>query len=37
MNLNEPIVGVHIHRSDEIGTEADFHEIEEFMKHVDEY
>jgi len=35
--LAKPIVGIHIRRTDKVGTEAAFHSVEEYMKHVDEY
>ncbi|EEB15853.1 alpha-(1,6)-fucosyltransferase, putative [Pediculus humanus corporis] len=37
LNFKKPIVGVHIRRTDKIGTEADFHSIEEYMKHVGDW
>ncbi|CAK8692474.1 unnamed protein product [Clavelina lepadiformis] len=33
-NFQHPIVGVHVRRTDKVGTEAAFHAIEEYMKHV---
>ncbi|PSN45403.1 Alpha-(1,6)-fucosyltransferase [Blattella germanica] len=35
--FKRPIVGVHIRRTDKVGTEAAFHSIEEYMSAVDEY
>jgi glycoprotein 6-alpha-L-fucosyltransferase len=35
--LNSPCVGVHIRRTDKIGSEAAFHSLDEYMKHVDEF
>lgn len=32
-----PIVGIHVRRTDKVGTEAAFHAVEEYMKYVDEY
>ncbi|BES93248.1 Alpha-(1,6)-fucosyltransferase [Nesidiocoris tenuis] len=32
-----PIVGVHIRRTDKVGTEAAFHPVDEYMTHVEEY
>ena len=37
LNFQKPIVGVHIRRTDKVGTEAKRYEIEEYMKHVEEY
>ncbi|KAF2348662.1 SH3 domain, partial [Trinorchestia longiramus] len=37
MNFHGPIVGVHVRRTDKIGTEAAFHPIEEYMRYVEEY
>ncbi|XP_033097158.1 alpha-(1,6)-fucosyltransferase-like isoform X2 [Anneissia japonica] len=36
-NFEHPIVGVHVRRTDKVGTEAAFHDISEYMKHVEEY
>jgi glycoprotein 6-alpha-L-fucosyltransferase len=30
-------VGVHIRRTDKVGTEASFHSLDEYMQHVEEY
>ncbi|CAK9293615.1 unnamed protein product [Gordionus sp. m RMFG-2023] len=35
--FQHPIVGIHVRRTDKIGTEASFHDISEYMKHVDDY
>ncbi|XP_014253946.1 alpha-(1,6)-fucosyltransferase [Cimex lectularius] len=35
--FQHPIVGVHIRRTDKVGTEAAFHHVEEYMSHVEEY
>ncbi|XP_050677683.1 alpha-(1,6)-fucosyltransferase [Leptidea sinapis] len=37
MNFKRPIVGVHIRRTDKVGTEAAFHSIDEYMTHVRDY
>ncbi|CAH2041646.1 unnamed protein product, partial [Iphiclides podalirius] len=37
MNFKRPIVGVHIRRTDKVGTEAAFHHIHEYMTHVKDY
>ncbi|CAH0400253.1 unnamed protein product [Chilo suppressalis] len=37
MNFKNPIVGVHIRRTDKVGTEAAFHHIHEYMTHVKAY
>ncbi|XP_052742141.1 alpha-(1,6)-fucosyltransferase [Bicyclus anynana] len=37
MNFKTPIVGVHIRRTDKVGTEAAFHHIDEYMLHVKDY
>ncbi|XP_071963471.1 alpha-(1,6)-fucosyltransferase-like [Antedon mediterranea] len=36
-SFQHPIVGVHVRRTDKVGTEAAFHDISEYMKHVEEY
>lgn len=36
-NFQRPIVGVHIRRTDKVGTEAAFHPVDEYMMHVEEY
>ncbi|KAF2886843.1 hypothetical protein ILUMI_19332 [Ignelater luminosus] len=37
LGFKRPIVGVHVRRTDKIGTEAKYHSIEEYMSAVDEY
>lgn len=37
LDYRGPIVGVHVRRTDKIGTEASFHGIEEYMYHVEDY
>lgn len=37
LNFKSPIVGVHIRRTDKVGTEAAFHHIHEYMSHVEDY
>ncbi|CAG4961602.1 unnamed protein product [Colias eurytheme] len=37
MHFKRPIVGVHIRRTDKVGTEAAFHSIDEYMVHVKDY
>nr|CAG4644667.1 EOG090X03KK [Leptodora kindtii] len=37
MKFQKPIVGVHIRRTDKVGTEAAYHSVEEYMQHVGEY
>lgn len=37
LGFKGPIVGVHVRRTDKVGTEASFHSLEEYMKYVDEY
>ena len=34
LNFENPIVGVHVRRTDKVGTEAAFHGVEEYMKYV---
>ncbi|XP_054262328.1 alpha-(1,6)-fucosyltransferase [Macrosteles quadrilineatus] len=36
-DFQKPIVGVHIRRTDKVGTEAAFHPVEEYMLAVEEY
>jgi len=36
-NLQHPIVGIHVRRTDKVGTEAAFHSVEEYMKYADEF
>jgi len=35
--FEHPIVGVHVRRTDKVGTEAAFHSVDEYMKHVLEW
>lgn len=37
IDFNAPIIGIHVRRTDKVGTEAAFHGIEEYMEFVDEY
>uniref|UniRef100_A0A1B0GKV9 Alpha-(1,6)-fucosyltransferase n=2 Tax=Lutzomyia longipalpis TaxID=7200 RepID=A0A1B0GKV9_LUTLO len=37
LGFRNPIVGVHIRRTDKVGTEAAFHNLKEYMAAVDEY
>lgn len=37
LGFQNPIVGVHIRRTDKVGTEAALHKVEEYMQHVEEY
>ena len=37
LEFSHPIVGIHIRRTDKVGTEAAFHSVEEYMRHVEEY
>jgi glycoprotein 6-alpha-L-fucosyltransferase len=37
LGFKKPIVGVHVRRTDKVGTEASFHSLEEYMKSVDDY
>ncbi|XP_077866005.1 alpha-(1,6)-fucosyltransferase-like [Saccoglossus kowalevskii] len=37
VKFENPIVGVHVRRTDKVGTEAAFHNIDEYMVHVEEY
>uniref|UniRef100_A0A131YZ78 Alpha-(1,6)-fucosyltransferase n=1 Tax=Rhipicephalus appendiculatus TaxID=34631 RepID=A0A131YZ78_RHIAP len=37
MGFKGPVVGVHVRRTDKVGTEADFHGIEEYMEYVADY
>lgn len=37
LNFRKPIVGVHIRRTDKVGTEAAFHAVDEYMLGVKEY
>ncbi|TRY62878.1 hypothetical protein TCAL_10341 [Tigriopus californicus] len=35
--FSSPMVGIHVRRTDKVGTEAAFHGVDEYMKHVKEY
>merc|ERR1719264_897330 len=35
--IERPMVGIHIRRTDKVGTEAAFHPVEEYMKYVEEW
>jgi len=35
--MERPMVGIHIRRTDKVGTEAAFHPVEEYMKYVEEW
>ncbi|XP_045168522.2 alpha-(1,6)-fucosyltransferase-like [Mercenaria mercenaria] len=37
LGFQNPIVGVHIRRTDKVGMEAQFHGVDEYMKYVDEW
>ncbi|ODM92730.1 Alpha-(1,6)-fucosyltransferase [Orchesella cincta] len=37
MDISSPTVGVHVRRTDKVGTEASFHPLKEYMVHVEEY
>ena len=37
INFKHPIVGIHVRRTDKIGTEAQFHSIDEYMYFVDDF
>ncbi|XP_066146713.1 alpha-(1,6)-fucosyltransferase [Euwallacea fornicatus] len=37
LGYKRPIVGIHIRRTDKVGTEAAFHRLEEYMTEVDEF
>lgn len=37
LNFKSPIVGVHVRRTDKVGTEAAFHGIDEYMEAVDDF
>jgi glycoprotein 6-alpha-L-fucosyltransferase len=37
IGFNTPCVGVHVRRTDKVGTEAAFHGIDEYMPHVEEF
>lgn len=33
--FESPVVGVHVRRTDKVGSEAEFHSLDEYMDHVD--
>ncbi|XP_023326613.1 alpha-(1,6)-fucosyltransferase [Eurytemora carolleeae] len=35
--FKNPVVGIHVRRTDKVGTEAAFHPVEEYMVHVEEW
>ncbi|XP_069064997.1 alpha-(1,6)-fucosyltransferase [Pleurodeles waltl] len=37
LGFRHPVIGVHVRRTDKVGTEAAFHPIEEYMVHVEEH
>ncbi|KAB0341071.1 hypothetical protein FD755_013894 [Muntiacus reevesi] len=37
LGFKHPVIGVHVRRTDKVGTEAAFHPIEEYMVHVEEH
>ncbi|XP_073720878.1 alpha-(1,6)-fucosyltransferase-like [Misgurnus anguillicaudatus] len=37
LGFKHPIIGVHVRRTDKVGTEAAFHPIEEYMVHVEDH
>ncbi|GAB1606344.1 alpha-(1,6)-fucosyltransferase-like [Argonauta hians] len=37
LGFQNPIVGVHVRRTDKVGTEAAYHSLEEYMTHVEDY
>ncbi|KAM9433855.1 alpha-(1,6)-fucosyltransferase-like [Salvelinus alpinus] len=37
LGFRHPIIGVHVRRTDKVGTEAAFHPIEEYMVHVEDH
>lgn len=37
LGFKHPIIGLHVRRTDKVGTEAAFHPIEEYMIHVEEH
>jgi glycoprotein 6-alpha-L-fucosyltransferase len=36
-NFKHPIVGIHVRRTDKVGTEAAFHPLSEYMQYVEDY
>lgn len=37
LRFKKPIVGIHVRRTDKVGSEADFHDIDEYMTKVGQY
>ncbi|CAF0725864.1 unnamed protein product [Didymodactylos carnosus] len=37
IQFDSPVVGIHVRRTDKIGSEASYHDISEYMKYVQEY
>ncbi|XP_059505234.1 alpha-(1,6)-fucosyltransferase isoform X3 [Stegostoma tigrinum] len=37
LGFRHPIIGIHVRRTDKVGTEAAYHPIEEYMVHVEEH
>lgn len=37
LHFQRPIVGVHVRRTDKVGTEADYHSLAQYMEFVDDY
>jgi glycoprotein 6-alpha-L-fucosyltransferase len=37
LKFEGPVVGIHVRRTDKVGTEAAFHPVEEYMKYVAEW
>ncbi|XP_032682699.1 alpha-(1,6)-fucosyltransferase isoform X1 [Odontomachus brunneus] len=37
LGFKKPIVGIHVRRTDKVGTEAAYHDIDEYMTKVDQY
>lgn len=37
LGFQKPIVGVHIRRTDKVGTEASLHTVDEYMRGVEDY
>lgn len=37
LGFKKPIVGVHVRRTDKVGTEAAYHDIDEYMRKVEQY
>lgn len=36
-NFRSPIVGIHVRRTDKVGTEASYHSLAEYMKYAEKY